>query len=145
MVPYLVSSYELEEIIRTFIVNEGSGVCFHAEVGNMVDHMVDHYNRSESECLLDTVIESVRDKLDDYSHADLIVSRFLRLIESNADVSRVRVRLEFRAKESTIVVRHVRRPPPDPILKLTEEYRHATEQGDFIPERLRRAFEELLS
>jgi hypothetical protein len=107
--------------------------------------MVDHYNVSGSEGLVDSVVSSPHYTLDEYGSAELFARLFVRLIEANADTVQHLITLELWQTESTIVVKQSARAATDPVKKLMEAYHHATDQGDYFPERLRRAFEEVES
>ncbi|MCY1278098.1 hypothetical protein D9M68_20120 [compost metagenome] len=144
MVPLLVSSLSLEEVIETSIT-DAVGSCFSNIPGLLVGRMVDQYNHSGAENLIDAVVGSIHYTLDEYDSAELFTRLFVRLVEANADSIRHLISLEHWPAESTIVVKQQARKAPDPVKTLMEDYRHAREQGDYYPERLRRAFDEVES
>lgn len=144
MVPILVSSISLEEVIETSIT-EALGSCFSNIPGLLVSRMVDQYNHSGSDGLVDAVVSSVYYTFPEYDTAELFIRLFVRLVEANADPVQHLISLEHWLAESTIVVKQQPRPAPNPVRTLMDEYRHAKEQGDYYPERLRRAFDEVES
>ena len=144
MVPILVSSISLEEVIETSIT-EALGSCFSNIPGLLVGRMVDQYNHSGAEGLVDAVVSSIHYTIDEYNSAELFTRLFVRLVETNADPVHNLITLEHWPAESTIVVKQQTRKAPDPVKTLMEGYRHAKEQGDYYPERLRRAFDEVES
>lgn len=144
MVPLLVSVLSLEEVIETSIA-EVLGSCFVNIPAAMVGRMVDHYNYSGSDGIVDAIIGSPHYTFDEYDTAELFARLFIRLIESNADPVQHLVTLEHWPSENTVVVKQTIRPPQNPVEVLMEVYHHAIEQGDYYPERLRRAFDEVSS
>ncbi|MNI61273.1 hypothetical protein D3C73_1165340 [compost metagenome] len=121
------------------------GGYFTMEATNVIGRLVDTYNRTESEDLLDSVIESFKIPLNDYSPVDAIIAHFLALVERPVDMRTYRPVLEYSVSNDTIVIRPHRRPAPNPTTRIKEDFNHAQAQGDFLPERLRRAYEELVS
>lgn len=141
---YLVSTGEIEAMFRDTLL-EQHGSCFSSTVQRCVTTLVNSYNRTESATLVDDVIEVLEGNLSDYSPVDDIVAQFTRLVETGTDVKECLVELEYHALDETLVVRPRKRPVPKPSIRIKEEYHHAQAQGDFYPERLRRAFEDLIS
>lgn len=144
MVPILVSTEELESVI-TDTFKEELGSCFANIPGELVSTIVDHYNGPDSGDLLDAVVGSPHYTLGSYEPAELFISLFLSLVTNWADISQHRATLEYSSKDCAILVRFNEQPKPNKARSLLEEYHHAEEQGDFYPERLRRAFEEIES
>lgn len=144
MTTYVVASGEVESAIREMFLDQ-LGTAFSGKIIGVMATMVSAYNRTESVEMIDAVIESVGHELTDYSPVDAFVEQFVRLVEAGIDPRKERAELEYFPLEEAIVVTPVKRPAPKPSIKIKEEYRHAEAQGDFYPERLRRAFEELIS
>lgn len=144
MQTYLVSTGELEAMFRETLL-EQHGSCFSSTVTRCMAAMVNSYNRTESIALIDDVIEVLKGNLSDYSPVDDIVAQFTRLVETGTDTNECIVELEYHALDETLVVRPRKRPVPKPSTRIKEEYRHAQAQGDFYPERLRRALEDIIS
>lgn len=144
MVTFLVSTGEMESMILDMLAEQFGG-CFTMEATNVIGRLVDTYNRTESAELVDAVIESIRMPLVDYSPVDVIVDHFLSLIERPVNLTMYVPNLEYSAANDTIVVRQFKRPEPNPTTRIKEDFNHAQQQGDFFPERLRRAYEELVS
>jgi hypothetical protein len=144
MTTFLVSTGELETMLREMFL-EQHGSCFSTTVTKAVIAMVHSYNRTESTTLVDDVIESVKGNLSDYSPVDDIVGHFIRLVETGTDLKQYFLELEYHPLNESLFVEQRPRPVPKPSLRLKEDFNHAQEQGDFYPERLRRALEELIS
>lgn len=144
MTTFLVATGEVETMFREMFL-EQHGSCFSSTVDRAMAAMVNSYNRTESATLVDDVIESVKGNLSDYSPVDDIVEQFLRLVETGVDLKTCIVDLEYHPLNETLFVTPRQRPVPRPSLRIKEEYHHAQKQGDFYPERLRRALEELIS
>ncbi|MNZ13961.1 hypothetical protein D3C78_308740 [compost metagenome] len=144
MVTFLVSTSEIESMILDMLRDQFGG-CFAMEATNVISAMVNSYNRTESDGIVDAVIESIKKPLVNYSPVDVIAAIFVHLIEEPVDTEVNLATLEYRANDDTIVVRQSRRPVPNPTMRIKEDYHHAQAQGDFFPERLRRAYEELIS
>lgn len=144
MTTVLVSTVELEDTIHTALT-ESVGSCYTNVPGSIVKAMVGHYNYQESDCLLDTIVGHPDFKSDEYTSAEAFADLFVRLVESNADMSKQRVTLEYCQRDSTIIVTILDRKQKSKTSALMEEYHHAREQWDFYPERLLRAFGEIES
>lgn len=143
MTTFLVATGEVESMLREMFL-EQHGSCFSTTVVKCMTTLVNSYNRTESATLVDDVIESVEGNLSDYSPVDDIVAQFIRLVETGTDLKMYTLDLEYHPLNETLFVAQRLRPVPKPSIRLKEEYHHAQEQGDFYPERLRRAFEELI-
>jgi hypothetical protein len=144
MTTFLVSTGEIETMFREMFL-EQHGSCFSSTVTKAMIAMVNSYNRTESTFLVDDVIECVKGNLSDYSPVDDIIAQFLRLVETGVDLKVCIVELEYHPQDETLFVTQAQRPVPKPTHRIKEDYHHAKEQGDFYPERLRRALEELIS
>lgn len=144
MTTFLVATGEVETMLREMFL-EQHGSCFSSTVVKAVMAMVNSYNRTASATLVDDVIEAVKGNLSDYSPVDDIAAQFTRLVETGTDLKMYMLDLEYHPADETLVVTQRLRPVPKPSTRIKEEYHHAKEQGDFYPERLRRAFEELIS
>jgi len=142
MARYLLGASELEQNIEA-IVNENLGVCFAAEVTNAMQRLVDSYNHCQTDELLDRLAAPWTDWLEDYAPLDRIVESFTQLVESCINPTTDIAVLDYLPKEETLVVTQQPKPAPDPVKHLKDEYQHATMQGDFYPERIRRALDEL--
>lgn len=142
MVQYLLDSGELEQHLEA-LIKDHQGTCFPTEVTNALQRMVDSYNHSQSTEVLDSLIGQGKQRLGDYSGAEFIVDQFVSLVESCVDRKTHGVSLEYHPKDEVLVAIPKPNPLPDPVKHLKEEYQHATSQGDFYPERMRRAFNEL--
>jgi hypothetical protein len=144
MTTFLVSTGEVETMLREMFL-EQHGSCFSSTVTKAVIAMVHSYNRTESATLVDDVIESVKGNLSDYSPVDDIVDQFRRLVETGTDLKKYSLELEYHPLNESLFVEQRPRPVPKPSHRLKEDFNHAQAQGDFYPERLRRALEELIS
>lgn len=138
----LVSTDLLEQSIEEALTRT-LGSCFSNIPSGLVERLVDHYNRHGAEGLLDHLIQSQHYQLEEYASAESFTRQFLHLAESRIDIKEYRVSLEYWRSEQTLVVRTHRRPRPTSAQGLVETYRHAQEQGDYFPERLRRALDEV--
>lgn len=144
MTTFLVSTGEIESmLLNTFLEQHGS--CFHSTVIKVVMTMVNSYNRTASATLLDDVIEAVKGNLSDYSPVEDIIDQFIRLVETGTDMKTSILTLEYEPLNETLFVEQRPRPVPKTTHRIKEDYHHAQAQGDFYPERLRRALEELIS
>jgi hypothetical protein len=141
---YLVSTSELERTIEA-LMDAQNALDFPREVPATVQALVNQYNLSEADNLIAVVIELFGARLDDYSPIDHIVACFQRLVAPFAQHQMDTMELEYDAGSETIIVTPRPRSLPDPVSRIKEEYQHARTQGDFYPERLRRAFDELSS
>jgi len=139
----LVTSSELEQLIYQMLRHQLDSV-FPSQVSTVVHRMVEQYNHSQSSDLIDCVVEAVKEYLDDYSLVDLVVDHFVRLIEQCIDTVDCISTLEYDAANETIYITQRLKPNPPAVIRLKEEYQNAQSQGDFYPERLRRAFDELI-
>jgi len=144
MTTYVVASSDVESAIREMLLDQ-LGTAFSGKIIGVMAVMVGSYNRTESVEMIDAVIEALGQELSDYSPVDAFVDQFVRLVEAGIDPKKERADLEYFPQEEAIVVTPVKRPAPKPSIKIKDEYHHAQAQGDFYPERLRRAFEELIS
>ena len=142
MDPVLVSTDSLEQSIEEALTRE-LGSCFSNIPSGLVERMTDYYNLHGAEGMLDDLVQSQHYELREYSSAEFFTRQFLHLAESRIDVKEYRVLLEYRATEQTLVVRTQRRPKQSPALGLAEAYRHSQEQWDYLPERLRRALDDV--
>lgn len=141
----LVSTGEVESMIREMYL-EQYGSCFSSTVINFMATLVNSYNRTESANLVEDVIESLADnRPSDYSPVEDIKDHFIRLVETGADTKVCIVDLEYYPQDETLILTSRPRPVPKPSTRIKDEYHHAQAQGDFYPERLRRAFEDLIS
>lgn len=140
---YMVATGDLEQSIYHLLDNRGA-LDFPREVQDTVALMVESYNATQGEALIDCMIEAFRQRLDDYSVIDIIVAQFVDLVESFAESIGTHLHLVYDQVNETLYV-NVKPTRINPAVKLKEEYQNAQAQGDFYPERLRRAFDELLS
>ncbi len=141
---YLVSTAELERTIEA-LLEAHNALDFPREIPETVHALVQEYNQSEGDDLIGVVIELFGGRLNDYSPIDHIVASFLGLVDSFTRSPAEIATLMYDAGNETIVVDVSLRRLPDPVSRIKEEYQHARTQGDYYPERLRRAFEELSS
>jgi hypothetical protein len=144
MTTFLVATGEIETMLREMFL-EQHGSCFSSTVTKAVATLVNSYNRTESANLVGDVIESLGGNLSDYSPVDDIADQFIRLVETGTDLKEYFVNLEYHPLNETLFVEQRKRPVPKPSHRIKEDYHHAQKQGDFYPERLRRALEELIS
>ncbi|MNB58687.1 hypothetical protein D3C87_364110 [compost metagenome] len=144
MTTFLVATGEIEQALLDMFL-EQHGSCFHSTVIKVFTTMVNSYNRTASTNLVDDVIECVKGNLSDYSPVEDIIDQFVRLVETGTDMLACILKLEYEPLNETLFVEQRPRPVPKPSIRLKEDYHHAQEQGDFYPERLRRALEELIS
>lgn len=142
MVPVLVSTRDLENVISD-VLNDQLGTCFPCDVSNLVSRLCDSYCYSGDENLIDAALEGVRFKLQDYAPIDMIVEMFCSLVGGYVDISTHTPILEYRAVDETITITSRLKPRQSVAHFLIDEYKHAESQGDYIPERLRRAIEGL--
>jgi hypothetical protein len=141
---YLVSTSELENTI-TALMDAHNALDFPREVPDTVQALVESYNQSQGDDLIGVVIELFGGRLDDYSPFDIIIAGFLGLVDRFVDPRIEVAELQYDPNSEAIVVTPRRVGQPDPVGRIKEEYQHARTQGDYYPERLRRAIEELSS
>ncbi len=142
MAQYLLDTSEIEQIVRTAITDL-QGVCFDAEATSAVQRLVDGYNVEQTTGLLDQLVKPWAGSIEDYAPLDRIVDGFTQMVERGLDRATHVAVLDYLPTEEALLVTHQPKPAPDPVKHLKDEYQHATMQGDFYPERIRRALDEL--
>ncbi len=140
---FLLSTVEVEDQLEMLLRDIAGAYAFEAEVANALARMVDSYQVTQNALVLDALIGIWADKMDCYLAADAICETFSGMIAACYDPTEQRVELDYDRRTQTLMVTAVPLPRPDPVQQIKETYQHARVQGDFYPERMRRALDEL--
>jgi len=156
MYTVIVATGELQQTIFDLLDPHGA-IDHEDDPIHAVARLVTCFNRCQYDDLIDGLINLLEVRLTDYAVIDYIAAEFTRLIDQYVQPAPHRFALEYDYTHESLLIfprerndglaRPVARhqPPQRPPLArdIKEEYQHAQSQGDYYPERLRRAFEEL--
>ncbi len=144
MAAFILATGELESMFKDML-DDSFGHCFPTTVIKLMNAMIDSYNRTEDMYLIDDILESTSEPLMDFTPVDDIACIFTAMLESLVDMKGNVATLEYLPENEALIVRTAPRPIPSNINGIREDYHESVAQGDYHPERTRRAIEELLS
>lgn len=144
MAAYILSASEFE-CLFTEMLDTAFGHCFPSTVTRFMNAMIDSYNHSEGTYLVDDIIKVSELPLDDFTPVDFIADRLMSTIDAVVDTVGNVATLEYQPDNEVLIVRYALRPSPSDVHRIRDAYHDSQAQGDYHPERIRRAIEELIS
>lgn len=144
----LIEVDPLTDQISDFLQRELSGMIWDANIQAIVNEAIEFFNGGGMDAATDSIFEAFRKKglwvSDNVQTIDNILDCFRRLFTFSGKPGS-HVQVDYDSVSNTAIVKTV------PVVvrtdayldNLKEDFNHALERSDFIPERLRRAFEEI--
>lgn len=138
----LLPTSDIEMLIEG-VYTETVGHCFPAKITNIISSMVDAYNYGGE--VTDAAFRILKEDWIDNAHdaSDSIVEEFERVIGLVVGPEHVAT-LEYCPRGQGIMVQRVIRPPKGVGVVMREQYQEHIDRDDYLPERVRKAYEVLL-
>lgn len=114
----------------------------------LLDNAIEHSNAVDLDAGCDSLVDALIKRglwtVSTIPKVDVILDMFRQTFSCSA-IGESKVRIDYDMNANAALVEHIPVRPRSVYLdNLKDEYHHAIERSDFIPERLRRAFEEIV-
>lgn len=144
----VVDLHPLTDLLSDLIRDELAEMSWQNLPFTLLDNAIDHSNAVDLDAGCDSLVDGLVSRglwtVSAIPKVDVILDMFRQTFSCGA-IGESKVRIDYDRNANLALVEHVPVKPRSVYIdNLKEDYHHAIERSDFIPERLRRAFEEIV-